>query len=706
MVTAKPLHGSNPQPLPSSLSPPRIANSYGSINSASKPPLFQKKKTTTFSDKVETIPDDYSSRAKPAGPLARVSSQPTFVPLMQIDFDAVAEQVSEQVGGSFTTEELLSSLEDSNNTHSDAHHEDIDPFDEPEPLDHPALQVVVADKDDKQDFSDEALVLKIRSQDTYLPESNAAFVEEHTDRQDTEQDSNSGFAINIPVSNDDNVDVLPTASSWTQYNATSWTSRSTFRESDNILDEENPLLPQTPGIDLSYVDSDGSAIVQRQGPRNEAEKQEVIYAVPNADNLSNRTGLFIPVVDSRDDLRQLMLVVPPEESLPDDMAKDQVETQSTAKATREYIESITNMIPPIVDVESTLEVHGTVENATVAVNVTQQVSWVGYFILFIALASVASQGTAVKWLPSVDGMIAAAWMMQAQTCLMLPVAVFQAMAMNREEKTALRNPSTLMLIVAASVAQVCWASGFFLAIDFTSLFHAWSLNNIHALAIVVITAGRMTLFKEKDLRLSSEEEHGARVAIFGVLVMQVPALLSGNGKVLFGDTIAAMSSLGAIVFLDLCKELRSRIPLFVMMAPISALNSILFSFASMAISGTDFSVSDSGAFGWIKSDRIFLGLYLGGVVGLLGTVSCIAALKFLPNVVVGSVQTMMPVVGTIVAILVGVDTLPDFWSTCGGGILLYGVLLIADATRQNETTVVINSHISEVTPTPSKAIAT
>jgi len=116
----------------------------------------------------------------------------------------------------------------------------------------------------------------------------------------------------------------------------------------------------------------------------------------------------------------------------------------------------------------------------------------------------------------------------------------------------------------------------------------------------------------------------------------------------------------------------------------------------MAIAGTDFSMSDNGALGWLKSDRIILAMYLGGVVGFLGTVSCIAALKFLPNVVVGSVQTMMPVVGTITAVVMGVDTIPDFWSTCGGGVLLYGVLLIANATRQNETTVVINSHISEV----------
>lgn len=582
-----------------------------------------------------------------------------MLPLMQIDFTSVAAHISSLDNTTLTPANLRSSLADPSST---------DPI--PSPSTKPLT--VSLDNHNQQLFTDEALVLNIQpGPHSYTPRPNI------TSR--TEQ--GTGFAITVPFKEEeDTAHAHRYIKSWPLIR--------------KQVDEEAPLLPR--GLDLSFCRSHSysksAAFVQRRGPKNDPDNQQVVCAVPNGESVTTNTGLFIPVVDSKQDLRELVLVVPPE-----DRAVES-EPGTTADTAREVVESITNLIPPIVEVDSTLEIHGSVRNATVAMNVTKQVSWVGYVILAIALCSVASQGTAVKWLPNVAGMIAASWLMQCQTLLMLPFAVFQYFTMRDEERDRFWDISSFQLIIAASVAQVCWASGFFLAIDYTTLFHAWSLNNVHALVIVLIALGRRLLFRNKAKEVSAGESFGARIALAGVLLMQIPSIWAGNGSAFLGDGIAVMSSLGAIVFLDLCKQLRNRIPLFVMMMPISALNSFLFSMASAIISGTDFSVSDHGALGWMKSDRIALGLYLGGVVGFLGTVSCIAALKFLPNVVVGSVQTMMPVVGTIVAVLVGVDTLPDFWTTCGGAVLLYGVLQIADATRQSEVTVVVNEHISEVLP--------
>lgn len=73
---------------------------------------------------------------------------------------------------------------------------------------------------------------------------------------------------------------------------------------------------------------------------------------------------------------------------------------------RSNVDHYASRIPGLVDIESSLEVHGTAENSTVAMNVTKQASWVGYIILGIALASVAGPGTAVdiKWISNVDGL--------------------------------------------------------------------------------------------------------------------------------------------------------------------------------------------------------------------------------------------------------------------------------------------------------------
>lgn len=671
----------------------------------------------------ETFPA--SAPPPPDGPLARVSSTPTLVPCIQLDFTSVANQLTSVDGANVTPDTLIHSLSakptntnpsaDEDEDHHPHHEEDEEQgeaFDieaqhvHRSPADNVPLHVQFAEKHQTAQFADDALVLKI------LPDPSTAPDSKLQPAPTVHDPASTAFAISIPIQPPHHdptshlADTEPTASCFPCL-----TPSTTLP-----IDEAALLLPDTPirpGLDLSSsaissstpptpptatASATAGAFVQRHGARDVAAEQQLLYAVPNNANAAN-TAMFIPVVDSQQDLRQLLLVVPPEQHEQHLHANLHLRAPSLTglEGAKDVVDSISSMLPPLVDVDSKLELIGTPENATVNMNVTKQVSWVGYFILAVALFAVASQGTAVKWLPSVGGMIAASWLMQSQTLLMMPFALFQYFTLSEQERRNWNDPSTKRLIVAASLAQVCWASGFFLAIDYTSLFHAWALNNVHALAIVLIALGRQHFMRSRQTRhVSGGELNGARIATVGVCLMQIPALASSNFTALTGDAIAIASSLGAIVFLDLCKTLRNRIPLFLMMAPIGALNAILFSVASALISGTDFSMTDTGALGWIRSDRIALGLYLGGVVGFLGTVCCIAALKFLPNVVVGSVQTMMPVVGTIVAVLVGVDKLPDFWTACGGGVLLYGVLMIADATRRSEVKVVLNDHISEV----------
>lgn len=609
-------------------------------------------------------------------------SRPSLRPLLQIDFDQVAQELNRFQGASVTGQDLKNSIpatQGSFDVSSTA----------PTPRDSltvsgtatPSvpMSVEVAHNDNASPYTtDQAMVLKIRAAEEALRSPDVSWSQLDSD---VLPDTSKGYAMSFPV----NPDPLPI-------------DIRNGMDYQQQVDEESPLLDHQ-GINLASsveLPSESAIIVQRHGDKHVVEDQEVVVSVPHAGSVGQNTGLLIPNFDSRDNLKEILMVVPPdqEESEAEPQRKLEETVSSTKEIARDTIDQISNMMPSLVDVESTVEVRGSAKNVTVAMNVKREVSLVGYLILAVALFSVASQGTAVKWLPSVDGMIAASWLMQCQTFLMVPFAVFQYLTLNEEERRQWNEPSTMRMILIASMSQVAWACGFFLAIDYTSLFHAWSLNNIHALTIVLIAVGSGMLRRKNARVVSSGELQGARIAIVGVILMQIPNLISLDVRSLCGDLIAATSSLGAIVFLNVCKELRQRIPLFLMMAPISALNSVTFSMASMAIGGTDFSVTDHGALGWMQTERLILGLYLGGVVGFLGTVCCIAALKYLPSVVVGSVQTMMPVVGTLVAVMMGTDRLPDVCTTLGGAALLYGVLVIADATRQSEVTVVLNDHIA------------
>jgi drug/metabolite transporter (DMT)-like permease len=324
------------------------------------------------------------------------------------------------------------------------------------------------------------------------------------------------------------------------------------------------------------------------------------------------------------------------------------------------------------------------EAQDLSLSVTYSVNWLGYAILAVAVACVASQGAAVKWLPSVPGATTASWLMQVQAALCAPLAAAQLVALPGKQRSAvLADGDAARLLVAASVAQVSWAAGFFIAADYTSLTRAWVLNNSHAVLIVLLAIAT-------GQRCSRGQVAGVWLAVAGIALMQVPVLF-GRGLVpLAGDAVAVASSLGAIAFLDLCGRLRARMPLFCFMAPVSALNALLFALVAYVGQGGDFSVSDTGAFGWMAADRRAYGLYLGGVVGVLGTVSCVAALAHLPSVVVSVAQTLMPPVGTLTAVLLGVERAPGTFTTLGGGVMVAGVLLIAKATSSKEVHVDLN----------------
>jgi drug/metabolite transporter (DMT)-like permease len=318
--------------------------------------------------------------------------------------------------------------------------------------------------------------------------------------------------------------------------------------------------------------------------------------------------------------------------------------------------------------------------------VTYSVNWLGYAILAVAVAAVASQGTAAKWLPHVAGATTACWLMQAQALLCAPLAVAELVALPRKQRSALWADAgeTLRLVAATALAQVAWAAGFYVSVDYTSLTRGWMLSNAHSVLIVLLAAASAQ-------RTSRGEVVGLTVAVAGMVVMQLPALAGARGIApVVGDAIALVSSLAAIAFLELCGRLRARVPLFVFMLPLSVLNAVLFSVVAAVGQGGDYGWTDTGVFGWMAADRLAFGLYLGGVVGLLGTVSCIAALAHLPPVVVSVAQTLMPPTGTLVAVAMGVDEAPGGFTTLGGCIMVAGVLLIAKATSSKEVHVDLN----------------
>lgn len=224
----------------------------------------------------------------------------------------------------------------------------------------------------------------------------------------------------------------------------------------------------------------------------------------------------------------------------------------------------------------------------------------------------------------------------------------------------------------------------FVAVDYTSLARAWMLKNAHSVLIVLMAAASRK-------HLTRGERLGASVAVAGVVVMQLPAVVgTRSGRAIAGDFVALASSVAGIMYLEWSGRLRQRVPLFLFIAPMSSLSAALFALVAHVLQGTDLSISDSGAFGWLAPNRLLYGLYLGAVVGLLGNVACIAALSHMPPVVVSVAQTLVPPMGTFLTVATGLDSPPGGFTLAGTLTMVLGVLLIARGSSTKQVRVDLN----------------
>ena len=66
----------------------------------------------------------------------------------------------------------------------------------------------------------------------------------------------------------------------------------------------------------------------------------------------------------------------------------------------------------------------------------------------------------------------------------------------------------------------------------------------------------------------------------------------------------------------------------------------------------------TGAFGWLTYQWFGAASYLGIVTGLLGFVSYVAVLKFVPAIVVSVVMLLEPIIAVIFAVMFGVSAIP------------------------------------------------
>eukprot|EP01135_Chromosphaera_perkinsii_P007825 Nk52_evm17s1020 gene=Nk52_evmTU17s1020 len=340
------------------------------------------------------------------------------------------------------------------------------------------------------------------------------------------------------------------------------------------------------------------------------------------------------------------------------------------------------------------------ENSTsVVLKMSYHQHILGYLMLTICMLANASQGSVTVGLKdTVDSIRVCCWRMQSLWMLMTPMFLMELKANWKEVKPLMTNTQLLRTFIIASTAYFIGLSSFYLALHKTSMPHAFLLSNMHCLILVLYkwVCGFPTNFGEFT---------GTIIAVIGMFTTMIGSLTASPGSAggsifdsLLGDFVALCGSFAAATFIVKGKEVRDRMPLYVYLWCLMCVVNVGAVFLSVYTEGSDFSFTDKGVFGWMTSERIVTGLYLGGVTGLMGTMGYIMCMKFVPGVAIAVFMMLEPFTGSIMGVILGVTGMPDIYTIVGGTVLIGGAIMVILYTRDSSEEIDVTDCVNEVDP--------
>lgn len=319
--------------------------------------------------------------------------------------------------------------------------------------------------------------------------------------------------------------------------------------------------------------------------------------------------------------------------------------------------------------------------------VDRKVPLIGYVILVSGLFALSSIGAALDLQHGpVTPEMKIFWRLSSTSILFL----FPAMKSGKIDMSGLSWVEIFIVLPFAAMNYAIMNTAFAASLEFTSLVNAFILSNLASLIIIL---SKLVL----GVRVAALEMLGTFVGLTGAAICAMAPSESDDdesnaigSKVMIGNLLAILSSVGTSIYLTAAKNLRPRIDLFLFMFLIFALASV-FLLAYIIVSGQSYEFSadeDIGIFGWIslRKDRLFLELYIAVICNGVGTTGYIAIMKYFDPVVVAMVMLMEPVIALFQGIAVGVATLPGWVTWLGNAVVVSGsVIVIWSGSKKTET---------------------
>jgi len=321
-----------------------------------------------------------------------------------------------------------------------------------------------------------------------------------------------------------------------------------------------------------------------------------------------------------------------------------------------------------------------------------------YFLLFICLLAISCAGTLFRLLDETPPLLKAFWRLFFMMFYLIGGFVVQWRQATEETKTLWKSKRIQLLFVIGGLVTAIHFGCWIVSLDYTSLAHSLFFVCAHPLVVVGVMACM------EGMRVNKWELVGVVAGLVGSVLMLLDSTTeqkrvtseggdrdggaeqndtpTANWR---GDLLAFIGALAMVAYLYTGRQCRSRIPLFLYSLPVTFFACIPLLVATAIredVSWTGLHPNSVfGLFG-VHAFPIVLGLVLGP--GILGHVLIQFLLHRLHPLPISMVITVEPILGVIVGILVGVETIPALYTLLGGPLTLIGCLLAVYGTHVRE----------------------
>ena len=318
-----------------------------------------------------------------------------------------------------------------------------------------------------------------------------------------------------------------------------------------------------------------------------------------------------------------------------------------------------------------------------------------YFILFLSLLAISCAGTLLRKLEPTPVFLKAFWRLFFISWYLAIGFIYQWRHTDDETRQRFLQGRTLLILTTTGVITSIHFASWIWSLQHTSLAHSLFFVCAHPLLV----CGIMMV---QGVRLNKFEWIGVMMGLGGSILMVMDSTRGAGSNsdssvkddhnsnlipvTITGDIVAFVGAMAMVGYLYAGKHCRSWLPLFLYAFPVtltSAIPLLILSAASEDI--TLYGTRYNSVFGFLGSGAIGTMLLIVIGPGITGHLGINMVLSHIHPLAVSIVITVEPIIGVLVGILFGVETMPHIYTLLGGPLTLIGCLLAVWGTYLRES---------------------